>query len=1093
MRIGVLGPLEVADGNGGGDGVGDGDAVQIAGGRLRALLIRLALDPGRFVGSGALADALWEPDQIPADPGNALQSLVSRLRRALGSSHTIEYGPAGYRLAVEPADVDAVRFEQLTAEGRRALAAGDAEDAHTLLTNALSLWRGPALADVADSAFAAAPAHRLEELRFDATADRYEAALAAGRTEAVVPGLRELAESQPLRERPRILLVKALYAAGRQAEALAAYEDFRGRLAEELGTDPSPELQAVHLAVLRGDDGALRDEGALPIREASKAARDAPAASAPGPARSNLRSPLNSFVGRDEELRQVRTLLKDARLVTLTGPGGAGKTRLASTAAAQLAADDRPAGGVWLAELAPVTDADDVAFAVLSALGQREAAVLDARYQAAPRDVFTRLTDALSAAPTTLVLDNCEHVIAAAADLADRLLGCCPQLRILATSREPLGIAGETLCPVPPLGLPADTVYEADLTYPAIRLFADRARAARPDFAVTAANAPTVIEICRRLDGLPLAIELAAARLRTLPVQEVAARLDDRFRLLTTGSRTALPRHRTLQAVVAWSWELMDEDERRLAERLSVFPGGVSPEAVAGVTGRDTVSALDALAALADKSLLQQAHEPQHGAPRYRMLETLREFGHERLAASDGLAAARAAHAAYFLELAETAEPLVRGHDQLHWIAVLDAEHDNLLAALRYAIDAGDAATAVRISAALGMFWSVLGHHSEAADWTQLALAVPGDSPTEARAAAIAFCIINSASSGQVGLLGPYVEELKELAAQVDTAHGQPILAALEPGVAMFANDDDTGIRLIEERLDHPDPWARAMLRLMRAAFKENQGYAAGIDDDLRASAAGFRAVGDRWGTGMALHQLAEYQALIGEDDAARAGYEEALGLMRELRAQDDVSQLRVRIAELDAQQGRTDEARALLTEVLDACLRDGRQHIAAVARHALGELARLTGDLDAAERWYEEGLTAWRQGAGAAPDAMPQLEALLRSGFAHLRCAQGDLVAAREHLVGALRAAEKSQDMPVTAIVGVAIADLAAHEGKVAYAAELLGAADGVRGVRAAQPCPQQLAARLRRELGEDFEPARARGAELRQGDAVTMLRGYV
>ncbi|WP_326796776.1 AAA family ATPase [Streptomyces sp. NBC_01808] len=658
-RIGVLGPLEVAVG---------GVPVEIAGGRLRALLVRLALDPGRYVGTALLADGLWG-DDAPADPGNALQSLVSRLRRALGRADVLAYGPAGYRLALPPEAVDAVRFERQAHAGREALAAGDAVAARRLLEEALALWRGPALADVADAPFAAAPAHRLEELRLEATEDRIEAGLAEGgpggaRPGAAVPELEALTVAHPLRERPRALLMRALYATGRQPEALGAYEEYRALLAEELGADPSEALRELHVAVLRGEAPGRRGGGG-PIGTrrggegdpygtkpagASGSYGTRPGATggpyrtkpdpstgpgAPGapppPVRTSLRAALTSFVGRDDELRRVRALLGGSRLVTLTGPGGAGKTRLATTAAEALLGDSP--GGVWLVELAPVTGGDDVPFAVLGALGQRETAVLDNRHLP-PRDVLTRLTDTLAAAPTTLVLDNCEHVVSAAVHLADHLLRRCPELRVLATSREPLGIDGEALCPVPPPSLPPQDTHDArdgrdeQATGAAVRLFADRARAARPDFAVGPANAAAVAEICRRLDGLPLAIELAAARLRSLPVEQVAARLDNRFRLLTTGSRTALPRHRTLQAVVAWSWELLGDEERRLAEWLSVFPGGATPESVAGVCGMDVVTALDLLAALADKSLLQITEAPQganaepSAGPRYRMLET---------------------------------------------------------------------------------------------------------------------------------------------------------------------------------------------------------------------------------------------------------------------------------------------------------------------------------------------------------------------------------------------------------------------------------------------------------------------------------------
>ena len=356
--------------------------------------------------------------------------------------------------------------------------------------------------------------------------------------------------------------------------------------------------------------------------------------------RSNLRAPVTSFVGRGPEIERIGALLGSSRLVTLVGPGGAGKTRLAGEALAGWV--DRVAGGVWMVELAPVTDEVEVVPAVLAALGLREGALLDRPGQSL-RDGLERLLDALAERETILLLDNCEHLVGAVAELADRLLGACPNLRIVATSREPLAIAGESLAPVPPLALPAPgAAAAAALELPAVRLFADRAAAASPGFAVDERTAPAVVEICRRLDGLPLAIELAAARLRSMPVEQLAERLDDRFRLLTGGSRAALPRHRTLRAVVDWSWE---PARRARAPRSR---GGWPCSAPARrrrarppcATADDV---LDGLAALVDRSLLQvvAGSDP----PRYRMLETIREYGLERLDEAGELEATRTAHA----------------------------------------------------------------------------------------------------------------------------------------------------------------------------------------------------------------------------------------------------------------------------------------------------------------------------------------------------------------------------------------------------------------------------------------------------------------
>ena len=564
MVVGVLGPLEVQL---------DGRPVAVGGGRLRALLACLALESGRPVSTGRLVDALWEED-LPADQVHALQSLVSRLRRALGNGSLVAPAPGGYRLDVE---VDADHFERLVADAR---ASADPERKGELLREALALWRGPALADLVDYRFAAAAAARLQDLKLAALADRVAADLALGHGDRLVGELEALCAEHPLHERLAAQLIAALSASGRQADALATYERVRLLLSEELGVPPGAELQAAHMAVLQGEQAPRR--------------------------RSNLSAPVTSFVGREREIGQLGELLEHARLVTLLGPGGAGKTRLAREAVAGWV--DRVADGVWMVELAPVTAEVDIVPAVLGALGLREAVLREALVA---RDGLGRLLDVLGDRETILVLDNCEHLIAGVAELADRLLAGCPGLRLVATSREALAISGERLVAVPPLE-----------QTPAQELFADRASAALPGFVMDDYGK----EICRRLDGLPLALELAAARLRTLPVRELAQRLDDRFRLLTGGSRTALPRHRTLRAVVDWSWDLLDEPERRLARRLAVFSAGATVESASAV---DETDALDGLAALVERSLLQVV--PDSEPTRYRMLETLREYGLEKL------------------------------------------------------------------------------------------------------------------------------------------------------------------------------------------------------------------------------------------------------------------------------------------------------------------------------------------------------------------------------------------------------------------------------------------------------------------------------
>src|SRR5580692_8600504 len=502
LRIGLLGPLQVRDET--------GHAIHVGGRQLRVLLILLALEAGRVVPAGSLAGQIW-PEESPANPGNALQTLVSRLRaelRRASLDQVIESHPAGYRLAVGPDAVDALDFQVLAVRGRHALADGDPREAAAVLRSALASWRGQPLADAVGYDFADAAAAQLTELRSSVLANRIEADLALGEGASLVGELRTLLSADPLAERPRALLMRALYAAGRQAEALEAYHQARELLAGRLGVDPSAQLEQVYLRILRGEEGvpAVATGTARPsgqTHDSERAVVPAPGITVPSVAP----SPLTSFVGRETEVSQVLKSLGSARLVTLTGPGGVGKTRLAAEVSGRLV------HGAWFVELAPVTEPAEVAYAVLDALGIRER-VISRRAGDPGAGPLDRLAEALADRDEVVILDNCEHVIQAAATLAARVLAACPRVRIVATSRQPLRIDGETLCPVSPLPVPpsasplpcAEGSYEA---YASVRLLRDRAVAARPDFELGAGNADEVARICRALDGMPLAIELA--------------------------------------------------------------------------------------------------------------------------------------------------------------------------------------------------------------------------------------------------------------------------------------------------------------------------------------------------------------------------------------------------------------------------------------------------------------------------------------------------------------------------------------------------------------------------------------------------------
>lgn len=1042
VRVGILGPLEVRDGD---------RPVDVAGARLRALLIRLALDPGRPVSVPALAEALWG-DEPPTDTANAVQTLVSRLRRAVPGL-VVRSSPAGYRLDLAPDDVDAGRFERLTRQGRAALRDGDAATARTTLRDALALWRGPALAEVADAPYAAAAVARLAELRLTAQEDRIDAELRTGRPELLVAELEELTAAHPLRERLGELHLRTLAAAGRPAEALAAYERIRQRLADELGVDPSPQLRAAHLELLRGE--------AAPAQPSAVT-------------RGNLRAALTTFVGRDEDLRRLTGLLAGNRLVTLLGPGGAGKTRLASVAAGRLA--DGVPGGAWLVELAPITDPADVPRAVLDTLGRRDRTLEPVRPPA--RDPLGRLVETIATDETLIVLDNCEHVVEAAARLAEELLGRCPGLRVLATSREPLGIVGEALDPVPPLRLPpADATPDDALAYPSVQLLRDRAAAVRPGFAVTGDNVAAVVEICRRLDGLPLAIELAAARLRTLSPRQVAAGLDDRFRLLTGGSRTALPRHRTLRAVVDWSWGLLTDDERRLAERLAVFPASVTADSAAGVAGPAAAALLDALV---DKSLLQVV-----GDGRFRMLETIREYGLERLAAAGATAGARAAHAAYFRELVRTAEPHLRTAGQLPWLRLLEAERENIVGALHHACDAGDADTALRIGAGLALPLVIWGDDGGiGGDVLARALALPGPAPAEERAVVLAIRIGSELARGEQV---PPPEQLAELTTALRAAEGtkHPIVGLLAPMLSIFDDDTAAGIAAIDRARGHPDPWTDGTLLGMRGKFKENDGDAEGMLRDLTAAAAELRAVGERMSLSHVLSEYADALTKRGDFEAATAALEESVRLARELNPASEPGFQLIWLAAIRARSGDVAGAKAELRRFVTD--RDGRD--GAFGLMMLGSIARSDGSLDEAQECLAEAMRRQAE----TPLVAPQFRGLLLAEMGHLALARDDLPGARRCLDEATTRALAARDMPVVAIVTVGWVALAVAEGRYERAAELLGVSDSLRGrPDRSNPDAQRLAERLRAELGEEsYAAAYTRGHGLSRADALACVGG--
>ncbi|MDX3849557.1 AfsR/SARP family transcriptional regulator [Streptomyces sp. AK02-01A] len=1017
----------------------DGTPVALGGTRLRALLTVLALRAGRTVPVGALVAEVWAGDP-PADAVGALQALVGRLRRALGHE-AVSSSDGGYRLRADEEDIDLHRFGRLAAEGARALEEGDAIKAAALLDDALALWQGPALADLPDRAPEAA---RWETRRLEARRARLTATLDLGRAEEALPELAALCDEFPLDEPLHALRIRALRDASRPAEALVAYDTVRRALANRLGTDPGPGLRALHQELLHaGDRTDERGSGPGPDRGERSGREDGPggAVRRAGPAggtadrRSpapygNLRARLTSFVGREADIEAIRDDLGRARLVTLLGPGGAGKTRL-SQEAAERVADGWP-DGVWLAELAPVDDPETVAEAVLTALGARETVLRGAgaeELRAADRhgsEPLVRLVEHCARRRMLLLLDNCEHVVEAAATLAEELLARCPELTVLATSREPLGVPGEVIRPVEPL--PPD---------PAHRLFAERARAVRPGFD-PADDPGAVAEICRRLDGLPLAIELAAARLRMLTPRRIADRLDDRFRLLTSGSRTVLPRQQTLRAVVDWSWDLLDAPERAVLRRLSVFAGGCDLTAAESVCGDGTADAAvgprevaGLLGALIDKSLVVAAPSPD-GDMRYRLLETVAEYAAERLDEAGDRAAAERRHLVHYRELARTTDPVLRGAGQRAGMALLRLEQENLRTALRRAVAARDEDEALVLVLSLAWFWQMIDLLADARQWSKAAAAL-GPDPF-APPARPAPPLPERCTDAPPPLAPEMLQEARrqvrliEMVSLEREAHDwtsperlawlSAVATVYRPGlpqtcrfpgtlwffVLMFTGEAEQLRGVLDETVraceEFGYDWELAGALQMRANILANRVASAGdASRDADRSLAIYDRLGDAWGTAEALAARGEAREKRGDYALAAEDYTAAIGHAEGLGAQSQVAVLRSRLASALIETDRGDEGERILREVL-AEGRDGAHEALAAARLFLAVRLGRTGRGDEAREQLEVLMEVFRS------ETLAVFGGFVRGILAWLDCEDGRYA---EGLEGARAALETS------------------------------------------------------------------------------------
>jgi predicted ATPase/DNA-binding SARP family transcriptional activator/Tfp pilus assembly protein PilF len=945
----ILGPVEVLD--------AQGRRLALGGPKQRALLAVLLLHAGEVVGVERLVDELWGEDP-PDAAAHILQVYVANLRKVLEPGRArrapgtvLQTQPPGYRIDPGPEDLDLARFERLTAEGQAALAAGDPAEAARLFRRGLELWRGPALGDVELAASGQGEKVRLEERRLAAVEDRLEADLALGRHRELVGELEALVGAHPLRERLHGQHILALYRSGRQAEALEAYQRTRETLAEELGIDPSPPLQELQRAVL-GQDLSL---DWVPLGAAGE---PVPAADLiPTRRRSILPVPPTPLIGRQRVLAEVTALIHQGRthLVTMTGVGGSGKTRLALQAAAEL--EGKFADGVWFVPLASVVDPLLVLPTLAQSLGVRETGRL-------PLD--QRLRDQLREQQLLLVLDNFEHLLAAAPAVTG-LLADCPNLTVLVTSRAALRMSGEQVYEVPPLAVPdLDALDAADparedglLANDAVALFVARAQAVRPDFTLTSANAAAVATVCVRLDGLPLALELAAARLRLLSAQDLQARLQRRFELLTGGPGDLPARQQTLRATLDWSHDLLDPVEQRLLARLAVFAGGFTLAAAEAVCSTDADlqwSVLDGLTGLVANSLVRREDQRRDSdgvepaeASRLRLLETLREYAWERLQASGEADAVTGRHAAYYLGLAEQAWPELWSADQQRWFARLDREHDNLRAALAWAQARPDPELLARLAGALGPWWEARGQVSEAHRWLDAALAAEPASPW-ARALMAKSRLLLLVEGDAAQAIAPLEESLTLFQDLNDARWTVVSISHLALALRQLGRHDRADTLFddsVQAARQDGDPWALSLALNNRGDdLLRERGDTARARPLLEESLALRRTLGEPRGLAATLSNLGELALLDGNADWAARLFAETLTLAQQAGLVPHTAWALTGLGLAAVYQNDNERATPLLRQALRLA-RDLRDRL--TVAECLAGLAALTADPPAA------------------------------------------------------------------------------------------------------------------------------------------------
>ncbi|NUS45011.1 MAG: AfsR/SARP family transcriptional regulator [Mycobacteriaceae bacterium] len=1086
MRFGVLGPLAVwTDG---------GEPVRVPGLKVRALLADLLIHDGEPVSADRLVGDVWG-DTAPVNSTGALHVRVSQLRRALseaepGARDVIVSRAPGYLLWIGTDGVDARRFNAMA---ERAGTIADPQLRASVLSDALALWRGPALADFADEPFAQAAAARWEEQRLVVLEQQAETRLELGEHSLLAGELGELVTRYPFRERLRAAQMRALYRSGRQNEALAGYDELRRQLSEELGLDPSPELTALRQAILTQDPSLVTVAARSSIRTA--------ATSSPA---TNLPRPLTGLIGRDDALNQVSELLDTERLVTLTGPGGVGKTRLAVAIAAGLA--NRFPNGAWLAELAALDrpragdpagspavrpgevgrPVNMVAELAMSMLGVRETSEPGVP-AAAPLD---RLAEVLQERRILLVLDNCEHVIEHAAEFADRLLQAAPGLRILATSRESLSLGGEIVWEVPPLDVPAgDGSDLAQLARSsAVQLFVARATAAVRGFALDAETGPAVAELCRRLDGIPLALELAAFRFRTLGVHGLVSRLDDRFRALGAGRRDLPARQRTLAATIDWSWQLLSKPEQLVLRRLSVHAGGCTLEAAEAVCGGDDLPAsdvLDLVSRLIASSLVAVDDRAGDG-PRYRLMESVAAYCVNRLYEAGEHARIRQRHAEYYLDLAERAEPGLHGSAQTWWLAYLDAESVNLRVALETAIRHEDADLALRLANALTWYRFLRGRLGEADRALAGALALAGGLPT-ARGRAVVWrtgiSILRGDSDGWVARCDAV---LRSYGGSIGgRARAEWFLGYVSTDLGDLPATEALLDRAMKSCVAAQDRWGQAAVLCTTAKLAYARGDLGALERDASRSADLFGELGDRWGVLEATRWLIGLAEMTGDYERAVELSRDGLGRAEALGLWPDVADRLSWLAWIAVQLGDNKQAREHGEQAVRLAVGHGMRAAQAFATIGLAFAARRDGSLELAEEHLNQLMeSAWQH---SSRSSRPLYLPMVLNELGLLAGQRGDPATA---LANHLRAFDLADELGGTrdgvfALEGAA--GVLAAGGRYSDAARLLGAAAATRRATRLPFAPAErletdrIAGLAQAGLGQtDFAAAFAEGGDL-------------